>query len=88
VLHDLTSDLNAKRVEISRQLLEEFNIQEQAGFDIFIIRDELWFFSECSPGHVWQLVDDYVSDYASRKSGTEKHMLTIFWGRHGPLVIE
>jgi hypothetical protein len=80
--------LKAKRVEISGKLFKELDIQEQAGFDILITGNELWFFLEYLPGHMWQLVDNHVLDRVSRKIETAKHRVTIFWGICGPLVVE
>jgi hypothetical protein len=81
--HDLIYNLKAKWVEMSGQLLEEFYVQEQAGFDSWIIGDESWFFLEYSSNHMWQLMDVYILDHISREIGTEMYMFTIFWACTG-----
>jgi hypothetical protein len=80
VPYKLTPSMKALRVEAAKELKAFLMAQASTGFKYLITGDESWIPLTHPPGPHWIPVEEEPPELPKQGVGTEKQMLTVFWG--------
>jgi hypothetical protein len=83
VPHFLDDDLEAKRLDGVRQLLNVLQAEEKCQLRDLIRGDETWVYLDMKPGTIRLPADAELSVRVKRTIASEKGMGIVCWGIHG-----